>query len=204
MKAATRSRQERQRERIRALLDADPDRSSTSIAREIGCGVNTVIRTRERHMSREAENGTPKPTHVGMANLVEPAGPENARAATHHAYSARALAPRVGELTDELRSVVPNCQPADEPTIKLLALMLAKVEAISAWIDERGLFRNEAKGELWPVLAAQSKWVNTAARLADQLGLTPTARVRLGVIAAGEDGYARYLQITRGGDGDGD
>ncbi|MCW3030959.1 MAG: hypothetical protein JWM66_1092 [Solirubrobacterales bacterium] len=42
---ASRGKLERQRERIRALLDADPQRSSRSIALEIGCGVNTVIRT---------------------------------------------------------------------------------------------------------------------------------------------------------------
>ena len=62
--------------------------------------------------------------------------------------------------------------------------------------DRFGLFRN-ARGDPQPVLKPLSGWENTAARLCDQLGLSPTARVRLGVTRAGEDGYAAFLAAVR-------
>jgi hypothetical protein len=50
------------------------------------------------------------------------------------------LAPRSAELADDLRAVVPAVSEADEPTIRLLALVLARVEAANEWLAERGIF----------------------------------------------------------------
>jgi phage terminase small subunit len=90
------------------------------------------------------------------------------------------LAPRAEELADDLRSIVPAMSVADEPMVRLLALQLARIEAANDWLAEHGLFR-DAKGEPQPVLRALSTWENSAARLADRLGLTPTSRGRLGL-----------------------
>jgi hypothetical protein len=90
------------------------------------------------------------------------------------------LAPRSAELADDLRAIVPAVSDSDEPTIQLLALVLARVEAANAWLAERGIFV-DGTGEPQPVLRALSTWENTAARLCDRLGLTPTSRAALGL-----------------------
>jgi len=199
---AAKGKLERRRERILALIEADPQRSARSIAATVGCSPNTVLRARRLHMQVNGPdctlNDSASAAHPGMANLIAPAEPGNDRAVTHGAYSAARLEPRVQALTGELRTVVPGYQPADDAVITMLALLLAQLEQVNAWLADHGLFKNVARGELQPVLAAQGKWINTASRLCDQLALTPTARARLGVVAASDDGYARYLEITNG------
>ena len=91
------------------------------------------------------------------------------------------LAPRAAELADGLRAIVPCYTGADEPTIRLLALVLARVEAASEFVAREGWFLPGGEGELQPVLRALSGWENTAARLCDRLGLTPTSRAQLGL-----------------------
>lgn len=105
---------------------------------------------------------------------------EPGRATTHGAKADLALAPRAAELADYLREIVPARAESDEPTIRLLALILARVETANAWIAEHGIFTGKS-GKVQPVLKALSTWENSAARLCDQLGLTPTAKARLGV-----------------------
>jgi hypothetical protein len=95
---------------------------------------------------------------------------------------------------------VPGATTGDEPAIVILSRVLARIEAISGWLDERGLFRNRA-GEPQPILKLLTSSENTALRLCDALGLTPTARARLGVARDGAAAYAKYLEITsRNGD----
>ena len=104
----------------------------------------------------------------------------NTLARRHGAMATLSLAPRANEIATELRELVPTRSESDEPTIRLLALVLARIEAANAWLDEHGLFR-DAKGQPQPVLKALSTWENTAARLCDRLGLTPTSRAALGL-----------------------
>jgi hypothetical protein len=99
----------------------------------------------------------------------------------HGAYGVR-LAPRAEELAAGIRELVPARSDSDEPTIRLLAMVLARIEAAHVWMGEQdlGIFRNAA-GEIQPVLRALSTWENTAARLLDRLGMTPTSRAALGL-----------------------
>jgi Phage terminase, small subunit len=99
---------------------------------------------------------------------------------THGAQSMIRLAPRAAELADDLRVVVPAVSDADEPTIRLLALVLARVEVANEWLAEHGIFKAWSD-EVQPVLKVLSTWENTAARLCDRLGLTPTSRAALGL-----------------------
>jgi hypothetical protein len=100
----------------------------------------------------------------------------------HGAYAMVQLAPRAAEIAAELSEVVPAASPADTPTIRLLALTLARIERIETWLAEQPLhdFRNE-QGEMQPALKQLAGWVNTAARLCDRLALTPTSRGKLGL-----------------------
>ena len=49
-----------------------------------------------------------------------------------------------------LRPRVPGHTPADEMMTRMLALLLAQVEQVNAWLGEHGLFRGD------PVLASQT------------------------------------------------
>jgi hypothetical protein len=127
-----------------------------------------------------------------VANL-RPAQPGNGLALRHSAHSTLRLAPRAAELAEELREVVPARSEADESAVRLLAMILARIEAAHDWLAEHGLL--QAKGEPQPVLRALSTWENTAARLLDRLGLTAAGRAGIGLeIAKGE---AVRLTLTR-------
>jgi hypothetical protein len=107
------------------------------------------------------------------------AGVGNTRAVTHGAKADLLIAPRAEELRDQLRELVPAYTESDLPALTLLAWQLARCERANAYLDEVGL--TNRKGIPRPVLKVLSTWENSAARLCDQLGMTPTARARLGV-----------------------
>lgn len=133
-----------------------------------------------------------------LANL-RPFSSGNGAALRHGAYSPLRLAPRADEIATELREIVPARTDADEPTVRLLALTLAQVEAASGYVAERGIV--DAKGKPQPILRHLGTMTNTAARLCDRLGLTPTARAALGLdlVRAGEtlDALAREGRRVR-------
>lgn len=126
----------------------------------------------------------------GVANL-RPAPPGNQLAVTHGARAMLRLAPRAEQIADDLR------------TIRLLALVLARIETANEWLDEHGLFRN-GKGEPQAILKNVSTWENTASRLMDKLGLTPTSRAALGLdLARTHDAQAVLNAYLRERHGDG-
>ena len=126
------------------------------------------------------------------------AGLGNQLALKHGGDAVLRLTPRSVEIADGLREIVPASSPSDEPTIRLLALVLARIETANEWLAENGIFRNR-RGDPQPVLKALSTWENTAARLADRLGLTPTSRAALGLdlARAHEAGIESLLEHGR-------
>jgi hypothetical protein len=104
------------------------------------------------------------------------------------------LAPRADEIANDLRRIVPTGAEPDEPALRLLALVLARVEAANSWLDEQGLLTQ--RGEPQPVLRVLSTWENTAARLCDRLGLTPTSRAQLGLRVARARGEALLTHLA--------
>jgi hypothetical protein len=97
----------------------------------------------------------------------------------HGAYSTVKLGPRVDELADLVRQDVGSLyRPSDEIMIRLLALVLARIEAAARALET-------ADGDSLQRLAADARgWVNTARRIANDLGLSPTARGKLGLDVA--------------------
>lgn len=116
---------------------------------------------------------------------------------THGAQATLALAPRANEIANDLRSVVPARSPSDEPMILLAALVLARIERANAWLDEHGLL--DETGAPQPVLRVLGTTENTAARLLDRLGCTPTARARLGLdVALAQRASEQALDVLEG------
>ena len=122
----------------------------------------------------------------------------------HGAYSSSLrLAPRADELAAELRKVVPGYSPADEPMVRLLALVLARIERASAALEkvddaadgkELTAYLGDGAESLRRLREDSRGWINTARRLANDLGLTPTSRAKLGLdIARTGDVLAEYL-----------
>lgn len=189
------------RRAIRRLLEAEPGISNAEIARRLRPRVSraTVVADRRALLAPagaianlQDEDGRP----VAGQRAGEPS-----RALTHGAYAPAALAPRVAALAAEIAELVPVCAPADRPLIKLLAWQLARVEAVNAWLDTAGIF--DAKGTPQPILARLGTWETQAARLLDQLGMSPTARVRLGVDLVRGASLEQHLK-SRYGAGGGD
>jgi hypothetical protein len=132
---------------------------------------------------------------------VAGAEPENDRAVKHGAKATLKLAPRVEEIRRDLADLVPVATEADLPAVTLLAWQLARIEAANSYLDEVGI--TDGKGKPRPVLNVLSTWENSAARLCDQLGLTPTSRARLGVDLArmkGGNALAEHIAKNYGKD----
>jgi hypothetical protein len=137
--------------------------------------------------------GEPKRGRESLPEHFVPWEPGNQVARKHGAFSELRIPERAAELAAGLRAVVPALSDADEPTIRLLATVLARCEAAGEWLAEKGIFANDV-GELQPVLRALSTWENTAARLLNDLGCTPTSRARLGLdLSRATGGLAEYL-----------
>ena len=187
---------------VAAALIADPARSNRSAGRAFAVShatVGVVRRELERagKIDRRPDRADVDRQAVAV-NLVRARAGEPGAALKHGAYTMTgAMQVRADAIAAELRPLVPGATTGDEPAIVILSRVLARIEAISGWLDEHGLFRNRA-GEPQPILKLLTSSENTALRLCDALGLTPTARARLGVARDGAAANAKYLEITSG------
>lgn len=109
-----------------------------------------------------------------------PAEPGNELAVTHGATAVLKLAPRADEIAEWIRAITPAGGEPDEPTVRLLAGILARIEAANAWLSENTIFA-DGQGNARPILKQLSTWENTAGRLCEKLGLTPLSRAELGL-----------------------
>lgn len=121
----------------------------------------------------------------------------------HGAYANLALAPLAAEHAEELRRLVPLRSESDEPTIRLLSIAMARIdraEAALARVDEASEdnplagYVGELGERVQELRRDLRSWVGTAGRLADSLGLSVTARARLGLdVARTENALEAYL-----------
>jgi hypothetical protein len=121
-------------------------------------------------------------------------GKGNELAVVHGGYSVVKLEPRATEIADEIRALVPASSPSDEPSIRLLALALAQVEAATTWVAEHGIV--DERGQPRGVLRHLGAMLNTAARIADRLGMTPTSRAQLGLDLTRAKGEALRAHVA--------
>lgn len=107
----------------------------------------------------------------------------------HGAYSGADMMPLTVRKRDEIVAVLRGNQvavgPTDLPYVEMLARALAKVELFDRYMAVNGVFEPDPEnpGRMIPamVLKVYFTAMNTAARMCDQLGLTPKSRIALGI-----------------------
>jgi hypothetical protein len=140
-------------------------------------------------LDREANGGG----HPARGYSWPPFENGNQAARTHGGYSLLGIGDRATEIADDIRPTLPAYAAADEPVLLLLATTLARIERANAAIEAVDAASEPLGGYLAardsPTLAPDlsrlrsdlRSWINTARRLANDLGLTPTSRARLGL-----------------------
>jgi hypothetical protein len=122
----------------------------------------------------------------------------NQLARKHGGYSLLGIGDRATRIADEIRETMPARADADEPVLLLLATTLARIERANA-----ALIATDDTSSRQRLSDDLRSWINTARRLANDLGLTPTSRARLGLdIAATQRSLsvlAYYEQRERAG-----
>lgn len=110
----------------------------------------------------------------------------NVAAVKHGSYGRLRQQQRAEQLRSEIEPLVPFRTVADGPIIDLLSFTLAQVEraGLVLAVEQAQVAKAHAAGQPPPErldrLAADARsWVRTAARLLDQLAMTPLSRARL-------------------------
>lgn len=109
------------------------------------------------------------------------------------AWSRRIADARAEDILAQVRPVLPDYlqAPAFTPSLVAWAVAEAKVELLSARLEETGYFRED--GEPRRMLEELRHWTRRASEERDRLGLSPLARARLGRdVAAQNFDVARY------------
>ncbi len=119
-----------------------------------------------------------------------PLQPGHTLSLKHGARATVSLGPRVEELADLIRPLVPGYSESDEIALRLLCLALARLEKSSA-----------ALAELGPVEMARLRddergWANTTRRILTDLGLTPSGRAALGLTVVRAKGEALRAHLV--------
>jgi len=135
-----------------------------------------------------------------LANVQPPPNPAaagNRRALRHGVHSQLALAPRAAELAEWLRATVPAAAETDEPALQAAAMVFAQVEAGNEYVAKHGWF--DSRGKPRPLMKVLPTLQAEARRWCESLGLTPAARMRLGLDAArGKELLGDYLDRNYG------
>jgi hypothetical protein len=109
--------------------------------------------------------------------------PGNSLSLRHGAYASPVrLSDEVSELAADLVPLVPAYRESDGPLVSLLALALRRItraEPVIAAAEEQG--DGDAATRL---REEQRRWAGSAARMLESLGMSPTARAKLGLDVA--------------------
>jgi hypothetical protein len=117
----------------------------------------------------------------------------NDAALQHGGYSLIGIGDRAHAIADDIRTTLPGYAPADEVVLLLLATTLARIERANEAIEVVDANATSALSEYLPgdepTLAPDLSrlrqdlraWIGLARRIANDLGLTPTSRAKLGL-----------------------
>lgn len=146
--------------------------------------------SRNRVSQKGGPATTPEGREAQLANL-RPAPPPplgNQRPRQHGGYSIvdrERLDARAKTIFDTLAADAPlrdgegGLPVADRAVVALLAECLCRLEDVTAWLNEHGLM--DSRGRVRPAVDLEARLRKEAAGYMRDLGMTPTARARLGL-----------------------
>jgi len=127
-----------------------------------------------------------------LANLTAkppPPPPGNVRALVHGGRARKATLAAAGSWTAAIMAELAAEAPLrdaegglplhDRQAVELLASALARLQAVTAWLESRPAV--DERGHAWPAEENAHRLRSEVARLLDALGMTPASRARLGV-----------------------
>jgi hypothetical protein len=117
--------------------------------------------------------------------------------------------PRVREIAEEVRAVMPLYSRSDEPVIQLYAATVARVERANEAIEQVDAAASSPLSQYVtegaPLLTGLRKdlraWIRLAASLASDLGLSPASRSRIGLDVLAAKRLGAELLERYGGEG---
>lgn len=124
--------------------------------------------------------------------------PGNGVALIHGANASVAkLLPEAEPLAEQLAPLVPAFTESDRPLVLLLALTFRRIARAEAYLSASEEASDADRAEK---LARELRgWVNSSVRIMDSLGMSPTARARLGLdLARGASELERYVEHAYG------
>jgi Phage terminase, small subunit len=129
----------------------------------------------------------PSSRSVQLANLrpAPPAPPGNNHAERHGAHKTLPSESVAAAIYDELANETPLREQdgalpaADRAAVELLSVCLARLKSIGQWIEEHGAL--DGKGKPRPVIEVERRLRAEARDHLRDLGLTPRARLALGI-----------------------
>lgn len=132
--------------------------------------------------------------------MTKPTGNPPGRPPKHGAYSGSALVPLTREKTDLVIGLMTGTSsaigPTDRMSVELFARTLAKVELLDRFFSANGLFE-ELEGSPRPAVKLWVQLMQLALRWCEALGLTPSARIRLGLGVAHTSDLAERMRKAR-------
>ncbi len=116
---------------------------------------------------------------MSLANLQQ-----NRPELTHGVYRITVGQPETQELAGKLMAVLDGddasiIKPADAAACSIVAVLLRRLQAADAYLDENGLV--DAKGQVRPIVPVVVSMSNTVLKYLESIGATPQSRARLGV-----------------------
>jgi hypothetical protein len=135
---------------------------------------------------------SPKPRVGGPARGYSwaPFEEGNGAALRHGAYASPVkLEGRAADIADAIRPTLPLYCEADEPVLRLMGLTLVRIERAAGALED---VEDETKASA--LRTDLRAWISAARNLANDLGMTPTSRARLGLdLARTEDALEQLL-----------
>lgn len=106
----------------------------------------------------------------------------------HGVYEITLLQPQTRQVAAMLNGILEGeassyIRPADQVTVGLLAVALRRIQQCEQYLDKVGSLTN-AKGQLRPVTELLVRLLKEAREYCQALGLTPAARVKMGLDVA--------------------
>jgi hypothetical protein len=124
------------------------------------------------------------------------------RPLTHGAYSKYTLKALTTQKINEIYSILEGerlaTAPSDKLYVTMLGRMLAQLETLDRWFEVNGYLKNAERGEPWPAVQHYLNLVKQTGHMLEALGMTPTARSRLGRNLVETEDIASKILSSRG------